>query len=197
MANYNKKISDTSVRIGEVRFAYTHVFAPRIDEEEAKRAAAENREAKGKYQVCVLIPKSQTDTIKMLQEAIAAAEQQGKNTKWGGKIPAGRKLPLHDGDEEEGKGEEFEGMMYINCSSGTKPGVRVLVDGQIVEALDDEDFYSGCWGAITVNAYPYAHTSGGKGVSFGLNNIIKTKDDERLAGRTSAESDFADLADDI
>lgn len=29
MANYNKKISDTCVRLGEVRFSYAHVFEPR------------------------------------------------------------------------------------------------------------------------------------------------------------------------
>ena len=184
MANYNKKISDTSVRVGEVRFAYANVFEPR---------KGDGEEGDGKYQVCVMIPKDQTDTIKMLQDAIAAAEQKGKTSKWGGKIPAKRTLPLRDADEEE-RGEEFEGMMFFNCSSKNKPGVRVLADGAIVEALDDEDFYSGCWGAVTVNAFPY-DSNGNKGVAFGLNNLIKTKDDERLAGGTTAEQDFEDMAD--
>lgn len=184
-SNYNKKISDTSVRIGEVRFAYANVFTPRKDEGE------EN----GKYQVCVMIPKTQTETIKMLQDAIAAAEQKGKASKWGGKIPAKRNNPLRDADEEE-KGEEFEGMMFFNCSSKNKPGVRVLVDGKIVEALDGEDFYSGCIGCVTVNAFPY-DSNGNKGVAFGLNNLIKTQDAERLAGGSTAEQDFADMEDDI
>lgn len=184
MANYNKKISDTSVRIGEVRFAYVNVFEPRKDGE---------GEGDGKYQVCVMIPKDQTDTIKMLQDAIAAAEQKGKASKWAGKIPAKRTLPLRDADEEE-KGEEFEGMMFFNCSSKNKPGVRVLDEGRIVEALDADDMYSGAWGAITVNAFPY-DSNGNKGVAFGLNNIIKTRDDERLAGGATAEQDFADMED--
>lgn len=184
--NYNKKISDTTVRLGEVRFCYAHVFEPRKDDEGNA----------DKYGLCVLIPKDDTETIKMVEDAIEAAKLKGKTSKWGGKIPGRLTLPLRDGDDEE-KGEEYEGMMFFNCSSPakSKPGVRVLADGKIVEAMDDgEDFYSGCWGAVTVNFFAY-DSNGNKGVGAGLNNVIKTRDDEKLAGGTSAESDFADMED--
>ena len=52
MANYNKKINETNIRIGEVRFSYAHVFEPREDDE-----------GKGRYGVAVLIPKSDTATV--------------------------------------------------------------------------------------------------------------------------------------
>ena len=183
--NFNKKISETSARLGEVRFSYAYVFKARQGEDGKE----------DKYSVCVMIPKSDTSTLDLLKEIIAAAEQKGKTSKWGGKIPAKRSNPLRDGDEEE-KGEEFEGMMFFNCSSTKAPGIRVLDDGKIVEAMDEDDFYSGCWGAVTVNAFPY-DTSGNKGVGLALNNLIKTRDDERLAGGSTAEEDFGDLEEDL
>lgn len=187
MANYNKKISDTTVRLGEVRFCYAHVFEPYTSEEGSEP----------KYSVCILIPKSDKQTLQMIEDAVKAAKEKGKSTKWDGKIPATCKSPLRDGDEEE-KGEEYEGMMFLNASSQqtSKPGVRVLANGAIVEALDGDDFYSGCWGAVTLNFFPYK-AKGNIGVGAGLNNVIKTRDDEKLAGGASAESDFGDMVDDL
>lgn len=185
MANYNKKISDTTVRLGEVRFGYVNVFEPK-----------KNDDGEDKYSICVLIPKTDKQAIKLVEEAIAAAEQKGKTSKWGGKIPSNRKTPLRDGDNEDDRGEEYKGMMFLNASASTKskPGVRVLENGVISEALDNDDFYSGCWGAVTLNFFPF-DAKGNKGVGAGLNNVIKTRDDEKLAGGASAESDFADMAD--
>lgn len=45
---------------------------------------------------------------------------------------------------------------------------------------------------MSVTFYAY-DVNGNRGVACGLNNIMKYKDDERLGGRASAESDFADL----
>lgn len=187
MANYNKKINDTTARIGEVRFCYAHVF---------EKYDSDGDESKAKYSVCVLIPKKDKKTIALVEELIEAAKQKGKTSKWGGKIPKNLSVSLRDGDEEDDRGEEFEGMMFFNANSPkTKPGVRVLDNGKVVEAMDDEDFYSGCWGAITIAAFPY-DSNGNKGVALALNNCIKTRDDERLSGGTSADADFADMGDD-
>jgi hypothetical protein len=184
--NYNKKITATSARLGEVRFSFAHVFE-RFASEEGKEQ---------KYSVCVLIPKTDTDTIAVINECIEAAKQKGPKKGWpGGKIPAKCASPLRDGDEEwEDKGEAYKGMWFFNCSSKNPVGVRVLENGKVVEALDKEDFYSGCWGAVSVGFFAYDN-SGNKGVGVGLNNVIKTRDDERLAGGTSADEDFADMDD--
>ena len=48
MANFNKKISETAIRIGEVRFSYAYVFSPRKNEDGTD----------GKYSVQLLIPKT-------------------------------------------------------------------------------------------------------------------------------------------
>lgn len=184
-ANYNKKITATAARLGEVRFSYAHVFEPYATEEGKEK----------KYSVCVLIPKTDTDTLEMLKECIEAAKEVGKTKKWGGKIPAKCASPIRDGDEEwEDKGEAYKGMWFFNCSAKNPVGVRVLEGGKVTEALDMDDFYSGAWGAVSIGCFPYDN-SGNKGVGVGLNNVIKTRDDERLAGGSNADEDFADMGD--
>ena len=63
MPNYNKSISATSVRIGEVRFSYAYLFAPRANDDGTE-----------KYSVQLLIPKSDTTAKKILDAAIEAAD---------------------------------------------------------------------------------------------------------------------------
>ena len=182
MAKFNKKIKDTSVRIGEVRFSYTAVFQPKKNDDGTP----------SKYGVCIIIPKEDTETVNLVKEAIDAAKQRGKLEKWGGKIPANVKSCLRDGDIDREDDEAFAGCYFLNASSRNKPGVKVLEDGVVSDALDEEDFYSGCYGAVTLDFFPY-ESSGHTGVGAGLNNVIKTRDGERLSGGRSADEDFADL----
>lgn len=182
MAKFNKKIKDTSVRLGEVRFSYTAVFQPKKNDDGTP----------SKYGVCIIIPKEDTETVNLVKEAIDAAKQRGKLEKWGGKIPANVKSCLRDGDIDREDDEAFAGCYFLNASSRNKPGVKVLEDGIVSDALDEEDFYSGCYGAVTLDFFPY-ESSGNKGVGAGLNNVIKTRDGDRLSGGRSADEDFADL----
>lgn len=185
MANYNKKITETNVRLGEVRFSYVHVFEPSVNVSTGEP---------GKYSVCVLVPKEDKATLRMIDDAVKAATEKGKSSKFGGKVPPKLATPLHDGDEERPDDENFEGMMYFNASSKNRPGVRILEGGRISEPMEDSEFYSGCWGAVDVNFYPYEF-AGKKGIAAGLNNVIKTKDGDRLAGGPSADQSFADMGD--
>lgn len=182
MAKFNKKIKDTSVRLGEVRFSYTAVFQPKKNDDGTP----------SKYGVCIIIPKEDTETVNLVKEAIDAAKQRGKMEKWGGKIPANVKSCLRDGDIDREDDEAFAGCYFLNASSRNKPGVKVLEDGIVSDALDEEDFYSGCYGAVTLDFFPY-ESSGNKGVGAGLNNVIKTRDGDCLSGGRSADEDFADL----
>ena len=182
MANFNKIINEsgTLVRIGEVRFSFVNVFSPRRNDDGTD----------GKYSVCAVWPKTDTATTELVKKAIAAAKEAAKAK--GIKLPANCKVPLRDGDIDREEDENFAGCWFFNANGKQKPGVRVLDNGQVIEALDGEDFYSGCYGAMTVNFYPYDN-SGNKGIGAGLNNVIKTRDGERLSGGTNADSDFADL----
>ena len=164
MGKYTKKITETNIRIGEVRFSYANVFAPRKSDDSSD----------GKYSVCILIPKNDKATITAIEEAVNAAKQKGKTEKWGGKIPANVRTPLRDGDIEKEDDPTFEGCYFFNASCKSKPGVRVLDGGTNYEAI------------------PYEN-SGNKGVAAGLNNLIKTRDGERLSGGRTADEDFGDM----
>ena len=187
MANYNKKISDTNIRIGDdLRFGYARVFNPRKKEDGTD----------DKYGVQLLIPKSNTEAVKLINDAIEAAKKIGVSTQWGGKLPVASKLklPMRDGDEEFPDDEVYAGHWFMNANTGLnrKPGVRVLENNKLVEALDEDDFYSGCYGCATISLYPF-NNNGNQGIACSLNNVIKTRDGERLAGGRSAEQDFDDL----
>ena len=180
MAKYNKKISDTNIRLGLVRFAYLHVFDRRI-----------NVDGKpGKYEAVCIFPKSDTEMVTLFNEAFEAAKQVGVATKWGGKLPKNLTGGLRDGDEKDDPA--FEGCWYFNAKSNNAPGLRVKEGNDVLEVLDTSDIYSGCYGCVTVNLFPYS-TGGNNGVGVGLNTLIKIEDGERLSGGRTADQDFSDL----
>lgn len=178
--NFNKKISDTNIRLGLVRFSYMHVFERRRNPDGTL----------GKFEVVCIIPKTDKEAVRIFNEAFEAAKAIGIAEKWGGKLPRDLSGGLRDGDDKDDPA--FEGCWYFNARSDRQPGVRIREDGKVMEALDADDIYSGCYGCVTVNLFPYA-AGGNKGVGVGLNNIIKIEDGERLAGGRTAEQDFGDL----
>lgn len=169
-------MASTKVVTGKVRFSYVNIFKSRSimggDE---------------KFSICLLIRKDDKKTLDAIKEAIEAAIQEGVSSKWNGKRPANLKLPLRDGDIDREEDPACEGMMFLNANSNQKPGI---VDKDLVEILDPDEVYSGCWGRASINFYPF-NVNGNRGVGVGLNNIQKLSEGERLGGsRASAESDF-------
>jgi len=63
-----------------------------------------------KYSVSALISKEDIDTINKIEEVIEHVKEQSVQ-KWGGRIPANIRLPLHDGDVEKPDNPIFQ-----NCS---------------------------------------------------------------------------------
>lgn len=169
--------NETKVITGKVRFSYAHVFEPHSVEEGGQK----------KYSVSILIPKSDKKTLAKIEAAVEAATEAGKG-KWGNKIPKNLKLPLRDGDEEREDDENYAGMMFVNASSNSKPGI---VDANLDALMDQDEFYSGCYGRASLNFYAF-NVSGNKGIACGLNNLQKLEDGDRLSGGASAEEDFAD-----
>lgn len=169
--------NSTKVVTGKVRFCYANVFEP----------TSMNEGDTPKYNVCILIPKSDTKTLEKINKAIEAAKQAGKAkiADKSGKIPSTLKTPLRDGDEERGDDEAFEGHYFINANSTRKPSI---VDRDLAPIMDKEEFYSGCYGRASINFYAYNVNS--KGIAAGLNNLQKLEDGEHLAGGSSAEDDF-------
>lgn len=172
-------IKDTKVVFGPCRLSYTHVFT---------KYAPDGDTDNGKYMTNVLIPKSEKQTVKALQQAIEAAKKAGTVSKWGGKEPKNLEMPLRDGDTDKDD-EVYEDCFFINAKSSTRPGICDKNKNPIV---DEEEIYSGVYAYVSVSFYPY-DKNGNRGIACGLNNIMKFKDGERLGGRTSAETDFADI----
>jgi hypothetical protein len=172
--------SPTRVVTGKVRLSYVHIFEP----------YANNPNDDPKYSVTILIPKTDTATLDKIKSAQAAAAEEGKTKRFGGKIPANLSTTLHDGDEEADleRNPEYAGHFYMAMSSKTRPGV---VDADRQAVLDPSTVYSGCYARVSMNAFAY-NSNGKKGISFGLNNVMFLEDGEPLGGRTRAEDDFAD-----
>jgi hypothetical protein len=176
-------VKESKVTFGPCRLSYTHVFSKYNPDGDDKNA---------KYMTNVLIPAKEKETVAAIQKAIDAAKASGVVSKWGGKEPKKLDMPLRDGDDKDD--DVYAGMLYVNAKSSTRPGIIGRDKAPIV---DEEEIYSGVWALVSVTFYPY-DTNGNRGVACGLNNIMKFKDDEKLGGRCSAETDFAgiDLEDD-
>ena len=65
----------------------------------------------------MIIPKSDTKTVKDIQNAVEQAKQDGK-AKFGGRIPANLKLPLRDGDIERPDDEAYKDLSLIHILPG-------------------------------------------------------------------------------
>lgn len=168
-------VNGSKVIFGPCRLSYTHLFTKHNPNGDA---------ADGKYQTNVLIPKSEKKTIEALREAIETAKKQGIVSKWGGKEPKKLALPLNDGDDKDD--ELYEDTFFVNAKCSTRPGI---VDRNKAPIVDEEEIYSGVWAIVSVTFFPY-DTNGNRGIACGLNNVMKYKDDEKLGGRVSAQTDF-------
>lgn len=155
--------------------SYMHVFEPH---------GIEGSEPK--YSMSCLIDESDEVTVAKVNAAIGAAMEVGKRKKWGGKIPANCKMPLHSGSIERPDDPAYAGKLYFNASSKDAPQI---VDRRKQTITDPLAVYSGAYYNVSVNAYPFS-ASGNKGVAIGLGNIQFVKDGERLGGRSTADSDF-------
>lgn len=172
-------VKDTKVVFGPCRLSYTHVFSKYSPDGDA---------ASGKYMTNVLIPKEEKETIKAIQQAIEAAKKAAVTSKWGGREPKKLDMPLRNGDTDK-EDDVYSGHFYVNAKSNTRPGV---CDKNKSPIMDEDEIYSGVWAIVSVTFFGY-DISGNRGVACGLNNIMKFKDGERLGGRASAETDFADI----
>lgn len=148
-----------------------------------------------KFSVSLLIPKSDTVTVKKIKDAIEAAYREGEaKLKGNGKtVPplTAIKTPLRDGDAERPDDPAYAGHYFLNANSATAPGI---VDADCQPILTRSEVYSGVYGRASISFYAF-NSSGNRGIACGLNNLQKIRDGEPLGGRASAESDFSDFDD--
>jgi len=128
-------------------------------------------------------PTAKLDALKKVAE-MAARE------KWGDKIPKTLRSPFRTNEELEnpivGIGDDWI-IMSFSANEDRRPGI---VDSKLQDIIDDADVYSGAWYRAQVRAFAY-ESAGNKGVSFGLQNVQKLRDDDPLGnGRIPASKAF-------
>jgi hypothetical protein len=175
---------NTEVVTGKVRFSYANVFTPK----------ASNNGGEPKYSVTLLIPKSDTATIKKIQAAMAAARENYVARNGAQSMPPKPVHTLYDGDGVRQGGEEFgpecKGCMVITVSAKAdqKPGVYDAFRNDIT---DPAELKSGDYGRAHINFFCY-NASGKKGISAGLLGIQKLTDGEPLGGAVATSAAFDD-----
>lgn len=176
--------SKTKVITGKVRLSYCHIFEPFSNDDDVPP----------KYSTTILIPKSDKKTYEALRAAQQAALENGKDSRFGGKIPRNWTDTIHDGDEEADldRNPEYAGHWFMSVSSKTRPGI---VDQNVQPIMDSTELYSGAYARVSINAFPF-NTQGNKGVSFGLNHVQKIADGDFLGGRSNAEDEFDEIDED-
>lgn len=159
-----------------VRLSYVHLAQPR----------SANPGDEPKYSVAVLIPKSDTKTIKEINDAVNFVIENSQDKL---KTKKGLKHPLRDGDTESEE-PAYEGHMFFSANSKSRP---IILDKDKNEILDFSEVYSGMYAQVVVNFYAFNVKN--KGIAAGLQAVRKMKDGEPLGATYThdmAADDFKD-----
>lgn len=181
--------NNTRIVTGEVRFSFVSLLRPRESQFGGD----------AKYNVTILLPKSDTATKAAIDAAIESAKNKGKAEKWNGVIPPTVAIPINDGDgvkPSDGTpyGPECKGHWVFTASTGVDYPPKV-VDAHLNPIMDATEVYSGMYGKIALNFNPYSY-AGKKGIGVYIStNVQKTRDGEPLgASAPAADSDFGPVA---
>jgi len=151
----------------EFRGAFVQIFRAKAQKQ------ADGTMGKAKFSVKAAFPPN-TELSAMKKEAEAAAME-----KWAGKPPKTLRSPFRLNEELDnptpGIGDDWI-IMTFSANEDRRPG---LVDANLNDIIDETEVYSGAWYRAQVRCYAYDQ-AGNKGVSFGLENLQKLKDDEPL-----------------
>lgn len=160
----------TRVITGKVRLSYCNLFRP---------VTFGNNEPK--YSVSVLIPKTDTETLQKIENAMQAAIQEGAAKGMFSRKPSLSDGPLKDGDRTDDV--NYKNHMFVSARSKYAPNI---VDKNRDPILDENEVYSGCYARVSLVFYPYNHPLR-KGVGCALGNVQKLADGEPLVARIGAE----------
>lgn len=170
----------TQITTGRVRLSYCNLFEPK------------EQDGKLTYSVTLLIPKTDKGTLQKIKNAMEEAKNAYLQKYTGKKLPTDLKHTLHDGDGERPNGGEFgpecKGCCVMTVSSKNRP---VLVYKDKTPITDVQELYSGCYGRAILNFYVY-DTNGNKGLTAGLNGVMKLSDGEPLSGGVVTDADWDD-----
>ncbi len=174
----------------EFRVSFPTVF-------EAK-SAAEGQKPKFSIQMLFRVkadPKKPTEKVVDIS-ALKAAVEACAIERWGAdrsEWPEMKNPTFRNGTAKDYDGYG-PGIEFASATSLNRPGL-ITIDGQ--DILTPTEFYGGCYARaeLTVFAYPKlgGKNTGNYGVSFGLQNLIKTRDGEPFSGRSNAADVFESI----
>lgn len=167
--------NEMNVTTGEARLSYVHLFKPY-----AYQPGQEE-----KYQVTVLVPKTDAATMQRINAAIEVAKQRGISDKWNGVCPPILSTPVYDGDgvrPSDGMpfGAECKGHWVFTASAKAEYPPEI-VDKVGNPVINQSEIYSGMYGRVNVTFFPYMF-GGKKGVGCSLGPVQKLRDGEPLGG---------------
>lgn len=179
--------ASTKVLVKNARTSYCNVWHPTKMKDSDKE----------KYN-CVFLIAKDNPVVEEIKKTLAAFEAEAKAEN-GGKLPGTTKnpwhYPLYDGDVDKPGDEAYAGMYYVNAKSDTKPGIVSTTkdaDGKFKPITDESEVYSGCYVHASLSFFRFGKKGDMNfGVGVGLNNLMKVRDGEPLAGKASAQEDFA------
>ena len=178
VAKYPMKVlPNGNVRTSPVRLSYARgLFKARsVKDGDPKR-----------YSVTLLFPVGADISILYNIANKAAIERHGPNPAYKLTNPFKRQDDVPDDGY-------LDGGIFLRCGAPEENQPQVI-DLQGRRLLSETDCYSGCWGLATIRGFGYGDAkSMNKGVSFGIQNIVKIADDDRFSGRSSADEDFSDI----
>jgi len=173
----------------EGRVSYSNVFKPRRNDLSGEM----------EYDITLIFPKD-ADLTALKQAAFEALKDKfGPNKDaWPDNLrqPFRKCRDKWKKDRETGQDIVPQGMedpdaVFITAKTIMKPG---LVDAALQDIIEPRDFYGGCWARISVRPYAY-DKKGNRGVSLGLRNIQKTRDDEAFGdGYAKPQDEFEAVA---
>lgn len=173
----------------EVRLSYTYLL----------EAHAQDENDEPKFSTALLIPKSDTETVKALRAAINEALADGVAKKWKGKKPSDLHNPLRDGDKKEDKDgnpdELYAGHWFLNAK-GPRGGAEapILLNKANEPTESSSVIYSGVYARVSLQFYPY-DTRGNKGVAAGVTAVKSMEHGDALGSVVtvaSAREEFGD-----
>lgn len=190
-------MADNLLITPEAILAFPNLFEPDSVEEGGEK----------KYSASLIFTKEaqKSDRFKAMKQALVAAAKE----RWGDKAPkmlkdGAIKSPFRPGSQKAQFGYPDDSV-FINVRSNKQPQVVSTVKdpstGKLLPIEDESEIYPGCVVRAHLGAFAYDNV-GGKGVSFGLNGLLKVRDGERLDNYVKAEDAFdadefatADLSD--
>ena len=162
------------VRLRNVRLSFPHLFKPHAmeDGQEPKYSAA-----------FLMDPQINAADIANIKAAI----NHVANVEWKGKIPAGVKPCLRDGNDKADL-DGYEGMMFVSASNKRAP---VVVDEQVQPLnITDNKPYAGCYVNCTLRIWAQDNKFG-KRVNASLEAIQFVTDGDAFgAPPVNAEEEF-------